>query len=123
MLSNVSSGGPFVLCCSLAVSPGRSAPLPEIIDHLDMSLMLLNNGSVAGVGKLCGVVDVTSLLPLTKMKRELGFGGCFEVNDDLPMLLLVLGISGRFSWAFHEPGLDRQCLFLSESENIIFVGI
>ncbi|GMH07515.1 hypothetical protein Nepgr_009355 [Nepenthes gracilis] len=34
--------------------------------------------------------------------------------DDLAIAFAVLGTSGRFSWAFHEPDLDRGYLYLQD---------
>ncbi|GMH31862.1 hypothetical protein Nepgr_033706 [Nepenthes gracilis] len=62
-----------------------------------------------GDGAACwGVVDVTSLLHLTKV-----LVGVLGWLMTWPLPLLFWELVGRSSWAFHEPGLDGSVLLLS----------
>ncbi|GMH21242.1 hypothetical protein Nepgr_023084 [Nepenthes gracilis] len=62
---------------------------------------------------LSGVVDVTSLLHMRTVLDSvlgwvLGFVVALRLMMSWPLPLLFLELAGRFSWAFHDPGLDRQ---------------
>ncbi|GMH31777.1 hypothetical protein Nepgr_033621 [Nepenthes gracilis] len=82
-----------------------------------LCLLSLEGSSEAGFKVLCDV-DWPSLFEYCGeelLTREFWIcSWCWDLvaalrlGDDLAIALAVLGTSGRLSWAFHEPGLDRR---------------